>query len=225
MPGSRGYILFEDGGNGIANNPTEFAKNELQDLYGNDALGIIVSVGTARKDENEKKKSFYKTIIWATKKYAAQATDPEGAHKSMYRKAKDPPPGLDFLYHRLNDPGKLEIELDEWKPRKAGSNKVSGSTTLKKIEIAFNAWAAAEEVGDQLRKCAADLVNCRRARTKNADRWERFATGARFTCLTRRCDDYDFLSRESFREHLLQKHGGRSSGKGEENSWRYTRAS
>ncbi|KAL8788948.1 MAG: hypothetical protein Q9195_007064 [Heterodermia aff. obscurata] len=223
IPGSRDHILFEDGGFSDANNPTLLGTQELEDLYGSDSLGIIVSVGTARKDENKKKKSFYKTIIWATKKFAAKASYPEAAHKSMKRKAKEV--GLDFSYHRLNDPGKLEIELDEWEPRKTGSNKVSGSTTLDKIETAFNAWAAAEEAVDQLRDCAAALVKCRRSRVKDEDKWERFATGAQFTCRTRRCDDGDFVSRKTFQEHLLQRHGGRPTGQGEENSWRYKRAS
>lgn len=216
--GSLENILFEDGGFSVANNPTLLGTQEVEDLYGSDALGIIVSVGTARKDESKKKKSFYKTIPWATKKFAAKATDPEAAHKSMNRKARDVG---GFEYHRLNDPGKLDIELDEWKPRTTGSNRVSGSTTLDKIETAFNAWAAAEEVGDQLRNCAAALVRCRRSRLKDDDKWERFATGARFTCLSRRCDHGDFVSRKSFREHLLQNHGGRPIGQGEENSWRY----
>ena len=223
--GSPENILFEDGGFSVANNPTLLGTQELEDLYGRDSLGIIVSVGTARKDESKEKKSFYKTIPRATKKFAAKATDPEAAHKSMKRKAKEAA-GSDFSYHRLNDPGKLEIELDEWEPRKTGSNRVSGSTTLNKIETAFNEWAAAEEVGDQLRSCAAALVKCRRSRLKDEDKWERFATGARFTCLARgRCEADEFLSRTAFHEHLLQIHRDWPNDRREQDrckkKWRY----
>lgn len=226
---SRDYILFEDGGFSVANNPTYFGTQELQDLYGNDSLGVIVSVGTARKDESKKKKPFYMAIPGAAKKFASKATDPEGAHNLMRRKASEP--ASDFSYHRFNDPGgRLEMELDEWEPRKTGSNRRSGSTTLEKIERAFDGWAATEEVVDELKNCAARLVECRRSRLQDEDKWERFATGARFTCRARgRCDATDFLSRTLFHEHLRQEHVEWPNGKVEQEkckkTWRYQGAS
>lgn len=212
--GSSDPILFEDGGFSFANNPTLEGTNELEDLYGTDSIGIVVSVGTARKDESRKKASFYKTIPRATKKFAANATDPEAAHKSMKRKAREAESkakttsGAGFSYHRLNDPGRLEVELDEWEPKKGMFSKASGSETLAKIESAFAAWMTAIEVHDELRHCATVLVENRRSRVKDEDKWERFATGARFKCRARRrkCVLADFLDRTLFREHLETEH-------------------
>ena len=205
MPGSRDYILFEDGGFGHANNPTVEGTYELEDLYGDDTVGIIVSVGTARKDASKKEM----TIRRETRKAFAIVTDPEGAHKAMSRHSKR----SNLLYYRLNDPGRLDVDLDEWEPKRTIFNKASGSETLKKMRAAFATWASDTEVGDRLRDCAAALVQCRRSRLKDEDKWERFATGARFTCRARgRCDAADFLSRKSFHEHLVQEHGDWPNG-------------
>ena len=226
MPGSQDCIHFEDGGFSHANNPTTEGTNELEDLYGPNTVGIIVSVGTARKDDSKnEKKSLFMTIPRETKKFAAIATDPEGAHKHMKRHSKR----SNLSYYRLNDPGRLDVELDEWEPKRTMFNKTSGSTTLKNIGAAFALWASDTDVGDQLRDCAAALVKCRRSRLKDEDKWERFATGARFTCRARgRCDAADFLSRKSFREHLLLEHEGWANDQSEQEkckrTWRYKRA-
>ena len=228
MPGYRDCILFEDGGFSYANNPTQEGTNELEDLYGNNTIGIIVSVGTARKDESKKeKKAVFMTIPNEAKHIAANATDPEAAHKYMKRHSKN---RESLSYYRLNDPGRLDVKLDEWEPKRTMFNKTSGSATLKNIRDAFGTWASDTEVGDQLRDCAAALVKCRRDRLGDEDKWERFATGARFTCRARgRCNAADFLSRTSFREHLMQEHGDWPNDKSEvekcKKTWRYKPAS
>lgn len=225
MPGTNEYMLFEDGGFGSANNPTEEGTRELEDLYGNNSIGIVVSVGTARKDEGNQKRAFWKTIPRVTKQLAAMATNPEGVHRNMERRVKRAT-GSDFSYHRLNDPGRLGVKLDDWEPKKTMFKKVSGSTTLGIIEMAFDKWASQIDVQDQLRQCAATLVKCRRARIRDEDKWERFATGARFTCQARNCDHPDFLERTRFREHLRERHPDRPNSQGQEEktcmrTWRY----
>lgn len=225
LPGSIEHMIFEDGGFGKANNPTLVGTHELEDLYGH-KLGIIVSVGTARKDEENKKGSFFLTVPRFTRKAVNNDTDPEAVHKSMDRKANE----SSLSYSRLNDPGKLGVELDEWEPKKAMFNKkkTSGSTTLSTIEGAFGKWASDIDNVKQLANCAAALVKCRRARIMDGDVWERFATGATFTCpaRSRKCDGEDFFNRTVFREHLREKHPERRNSQGQEeraciNIWRY----
>ena len=72
------------------------------------------------------------------------------------------------------------MELDEWLPKacRLNSGRPSGSITLENIEKAFRTWLGKDDVTQQLRVCAAELVQCRIDRTRNKDRWEQFATGA-----------------------------------------------
>ena len=230
-PGSDEYWLFEDGGFSTTNNPTQEGLREIEDMYEKDSVGVIVSVGTARRGEsNRKGKNPLSAAKRAAKKFADVATDPESVHRSMIRDASK----HKFPYYRLNDPGKLDVQLDEWEPkttmlRKASrSTKASGSTTLGKIEAAFNTWASNVEVIAHLKDCAKDLVESRRARIKDGDKWEHFATGARFTCQARGCDPGDFLYRNLFREHLATKHPERHNSQRQEEEkcirkWRYRR--
>lgn len=226
LPGSSEHVVFEDGGFGHANNPTLEGTHELEDLYGHNSVGIVVSVGTARKDEERKKPVSFAAVRRATKNFAAIATHPEAVHRSMDRRSKGIHEELSLSYFRLNDPGRLGVELDEWEPKKTIFNKISGSTTLSTIEGAFNNWASEKKNTARLAECAAALVRCRRARVKDMGKWERFATGARFTCQSRKCDSEDFLDRSLFRQHLREKHPETLNVHGEEENasrvvWRY----
>lgn len=216
-------MVFKDGGFGTANNPTQEASNELEDLYGTNAIGIAVSVGTARKEESMKP-NFFNSVPGAAKEFAAVLTDPEVTHRSMQRKFERE----GVPYFRINDPGMLGIEMDEWKPRRTLRSSGSGSKTLTTIENTFNAWIARPDNQNSLRTCATHLVLCRQARMHTA-KWERFATGARFACQAKRCDHADFLDRQSFADHLAEEHPDRLNTKGEEEEackkhWRYRAA-
>ena len=216
--GSGDYWLFEDGGFSHSNNPTLEGLQEIEDMYEDNSVGVVVSVGTARKGETKRTGNPFSAARRAGKKFADTATDPEPNHRSMERAATK----RRFPYYRLNDPRKLDVDLDEWEPKmtmlkKASlSSKVLGSTTLGKIEVAFKDWASDTENIRMIRACAENLVNSRRARTMDEDRWEHFATGARFTCRARGCDPGEFLSRSAIREHLATEHPDRPNSNGEE---------
>lgn len=209
LPGSGVHLLFKDGGFGRANNPTQEAKYELEELYGQGAIGIAVSVGTARKDEGDPKPSFLNALSRATKAFAEAATNPETVHETMETEFQHR-----SSYFRINDPGQMGIEMDEWKPRTSGKS-ISGSKTSRTIENAFYRWIA--EPGNQryLKECANQLVQCRQLRMHTA-RWPRFATRARYVCQARRCEQADFLDRESFAKHLAVEHPERLNAKGVE---------
>ena len=206
---SRGFTEFTDGGFSPANNPTRRGKQEIEDLQGSDAIGIIVSVGTARKlKQDAKKAAFFSTIPDSAREFAEQVTDPEVTHDEMLRDYKK---GHGFPYYRLNHPGGLRTELDEWEPKsKIYKHKEGGAKTIRDIENAFNDWAQQPENTTQLQECAAKLVECRRGRM-NTNKWERYATGSHYVCPVRGCDPGDFFERRLFKKHLenqkLKNHG------------------
>ena len=196
---------YTDGGLGHTNNPTRTGKQEIEDLHGLTSIGIVVSVGTARKrKEDAKKATFFSTIPDSAREFADRATDPESVHDGMQR---DYEKYEDFPYYRFNHPGGLQTELDEWKPkRKMSKKKDAGTRTIADIQHAFDGWAAIPENIEQLRKCADALVACRRKRVLN-HKWERFATGSHYECRVRGCDPGDFYERRQFVAHLNDRHG------------------
>ena len=198
-------MSLTDAGFSHNNNPTQEGTNEIEWMYGTESIGIVVSVGTARRDEGYLKRgplAFKKKL----KGIAQKATDTERVHIDMEKNsARD-----GFPYYRLNDPEGLKMELDEWEPKPGRfDGKDSGSKTLDKIRTAFFKWALDNTV--QIQRCAEELVECRRARSApppaNRAKWERFATGAEFICRVKGCEGQNFENCEQFRQHLAQVHG------------------
>lgn len=200
-----GDQLFEDGGFGYTNNPTKEGVFDIEEKSGAESVGIVVSVGTARKDKRAKK-----NIISRVKSKFNSATDPGLIHNEMVGKTKQP--GREGMsYYRLNaDEGefRLDIELDEWSPRTSRfrSRGGSGSSTLKEMEDRFYRWVAQHLVIHSFESCAAELVECRRARTGDRAKWERYATGAKFNCRIQRCEAGEFCHRGNFEEHMKGEH-------------------
>ena len=199
-----GFSEFTDGGFGHNNNPTRTGKQEIEDLHGRSSIGIIVSVGTARKlKKDAKKANFFSTIPDSAREFADTATDPEIVHNEMQR---DHDNHNGFPYFRLNHPGGLQTELDEWEPKhKMYNKKVSGEKTIADIESAFAKWAAKRDNIQQLEECAAALVARRRERMFTK-KWERYATGSHFECRVKGCDPGDFFHRHQFSNHLSRHH-------------------
>ena len=200
-----GFTEYTDGGMGNTNNPTRTGKQEIEDLHGYQSIGIVVSVGTARKlKENAKKAAFFSTIPDTAREFSDRATDPEVIHEGMQRdhEKNDNP----FPYYRLNHPGGLKTELDEWKPKHTMYNrKEGGSKTIADMESAFGRWAAELETIQQFQECAAALVARRRERMTTS-KWERYATGSHYECRVRGCDPGDFFDRGQFKNHLSEHH-------------------
>ena len=207
IPGASRHMLFTDGGFNYTNNPTREGTREIEEAYGNNFIGVVVSVGTARRDERPRERGLL-SIIPRVRSIAQTATDPEMIHGDMEEfSARE-----DFPYFRLNNPGALDVEFDEWEPKdspftRLAGNRLAGSKTIKTISDAFAGWAMHYKTHSQLEACAAELVKRRRARVSDAAMWERYATGANFKCRIKGCkrEDY-FFHREQFREHLIQDH-------------------
>jgi hypothetical protein len=192
MPLEDETAVFEDGGFGESNNPTDLGIQEIRRL--GHTVGTVVSVGTARAD------ALYGTgILGRIKMMSDKATNPENVHARVEERADRE----DFDYFRLNAPGFLEVDLDEWKPK-------SGARTLEKIRRRFNEWLRDPQNDEDLQDCAKALVRQRRARAMDRDQWQHFAIGAVYTCLG--CMEVtpcraEFKNKASFRSHLLGHHG------------------
>lgn len=195
------------GGFGITNNPTREGVFEIEEASGAESVGIVVSVGTARNDKLAKK-----NIVSKIKSKLDTGTDPTIIHNEMVEKS-GLPKYEGMSYFRLNPTEKefrLDIALDEWSPRtrRFSSSSESGRKTIKKIEETFYRWKANHWVSQTFDDCAAELVRCRRARTGDGAKWERYATGAEYTCRIQGCPkgEAKFYDRGDFEDHLQQVH-------------------
>ena len=198
----RGVLTeFTDGGFGPTNNPTQKGKQEIEKLHDPTSIDVVVSVGTARKPkENAMKATFFSTIPNTAREFADHVTDPEVIHDAMqheYNTYKE------FQYYRLNDPGGLQTELDEWEPKsKRYHKRESGTQTIKHIETTFSVWAGKTKNIRQLQECAAKLVECRRGRMFTS-KWERYATGSQYVCRSGGCThSRNIFDRQQFASHL-----------------------
>ena len=196
-------VTFTDGGSGQNNNPAREAFEEVEHLYGSAFLGTFVSVGTARGATRSKHK-----LIAMLKAIIADATDPEHNHHWMENKMEENFADSKDRYFRLNDPGALDIELDDWRPQShwyRRSDQTPGSHTIEHIEHKFNEWSKNPARGKQFEACAKELVRRRQARTKNDGQWEYFATGIKIRCSAERCLG-TFRNRDDFKRHFQDMH-------------------
>ncbi|KAI9712377.1 MAG: hypothetical protein M1820_001590 [Bogoriella megaspora] len=217
---SREKVIYTDAGLDHNNNPVREAVEEIEDLAGPNSLGIVVSVGTARGQKKSKM-----TISAKLKSMIDEKTDPEVNHRWAEDKF-EVKSGHHRHYFRLNHPGALEIELDEWLPRKHWYNRperAAGSDTVEKIRNKFNEWAGSAESTRQLRECAEKLVRRRRARASKPTlgKWEHFATCIKINCYGRRCNE-TFRNRDDFMRHIQdgQMHPDEKDESKEEIDWR-----
>ncbi|MCJ1473730.1 hypothetical protein MMC13_002381 [Lambiella insularis] len=112
VPGPSKHIFLTDAGIKYTNNPTKVGTREIEDMHGKSAIGIVVSVGTARHDERPKPKGLVPAIdkIKAT---IGEGADPKIVHNDVLYESQN-----QYQYYRLDDPKGLKMELDEWKPKR-----------------------------------------------------------------------------------------------------------
>ncbi|KAF2238224.1 FabD/lysophospholipase-like protein [Viridothelium virens] len=209
-------FVYTDGGLKESNNPTKKGVGEIKLNHGQKSVGIVVSVGTARGETYTKLR-----IARKLKQLFGDASDPEQVHKW----AKDKLTGPESSYYRMNNPGDLKLELDDWRPRGSFTkNGRSGFQTLSEIRERFYAWVGrSQRVTAVFQQCAEELVTHRRARACDQAQWEHYATGVQFDCL--HCDyPTTFINRDAFNSHLQEKHTDENPLWGEDNAakeWRY----
>lgn len=202
-----GDRIFEDGGFGKTNNPTLEGTYEIEEASGPESIGIVVSVGTARKDKPPKKNLGSKV-----RSKMNEATDPNLVHREMVDKSKILQDTMS--YYRLNptdqadEQCRLDIKLDQWNPRHSlfRSRSKSGSKTIKEMEDLFYRWITKHWVQLDFDSCASKLVECRQARTYDGAKWESYATGAIYTCRIQGCQKPEFYHRDQFGDHIKDEH-------------------
>lgn len=211
-------VLFEDGGFGATNNPTMVGIEEIQCMHGPEFVGTVVSVGTARGQAAEtQERSVKESIRNKLRRVINMATDPDHEHGRATRMTLD----LKVEYFRLNpqqDKYRLAVPLDEWLPRakkrhglldKAAPKMTPGQRTMEEMDNAFQRWALDPDTQADMSRCAAALVDCRRERTKDLAKWERYAVGSEFRCTLKSIHDKcerEFLHRNKFEDHLRTRH-------------------
>ena len=202
IPRSEAYMLFTDGGFDTTNNPTKEGIHEIVSMHGRNSVGVVVSIGTARRDERAEENGLL-SVIPRIRGFVQNATNPEVIHDEVGHMSHPDK----FPYYRLNDPGSMKVELDEWEPKRGMfKHRATGSGTIRTIKDTFNTWAGRPEIVTELQECAVKLVERRRARSLNGTKWERYATCARFTCQLRACNIGAFTNEDDFRNHLRGHH-------------------
>ncbi|KAL9625110.1 MAG: hypothetical protein Q9160_000839 [Pyrenula sp. 1 TL-2023] len=182
---------FIDGGFTHVNNPTTEGRLEIEGLFNNASIGTVVSVGTARKGRVSGR-----GIKQKLETMAGLANNPQKVHNDVLADSNN----SSFEYIRLDDPDRLVVEMDEWKP------KGSGVRTMEKMGKEFDAWLANIDVQEEFWRCAKLLVAHRRNRiATNRTKWERFATVANYSCRFQQCDR-PFMNRDEYRAHLKSDH-------------------
>lgn len=205
MPGNcDDYQIFTDGGFDQTNNPTAEGLRDIKHRHGPNYIGAVVSVGTAKRNKSAQVsglRSLYRVL-------GDKVCDTEKIHHLVEREANE----KEFPYFRFNRPNALTVEFDEWEPKerkvKIGRQaRVPGSQTMATIRASFTEWASNVDINNDFQTCAEELVERRRERTTDRDRWARYATGAHYPCGVRpSCGKSSYNHRGDFIDHLIEQH-------------------
>lgn len=199
------YLEFTDGGFGQTNNPVRDARQEIESRYGDDKIVVLVSVGTARGVQ-ERKKTFWNIMPRFTRDMASVATDPEVNHRTLEQELERYE-DKEFSYYRLNNPGSLDIELDEWEPKPKPKNlataKPAEKRQLRKLRTRFR--NGLHKVMSTKCSKMRSRARCSQKKRMKTVKWERYATGAQYDCRVQACFE-TFLDQSQFREHLRRDH-------------------
>lgn len=161
-------ISYSDVGFGQTVNPTMAAFKEVTSLVGEDGIGTIVSLGTARSKRKRATGGVFRALLAHTD--SDPASDDFKVQVAAHEKS--------FSYFRFDDVVGANVEIDEWEPAGLTTRTAeSGVETMLKLEHMFHAWSAQMEVILEFKACAAQLVSQRRKRLQDADRWKLYATG------------------------------------------------
>lgn len=218
MPAHRGVPLpamrFKDGGFGC-NNPSEEAYHDVLEAHGGliKNIGPFVSIGTGigKFKLFSAKRGNFRDVCANAVAAMKRPTLTTLVHKSMSYLANFDREEK-FPYHRF-DGGEVlgEIAMDEWKShgsKNRGRKKGQpGAKTLENIHRAVEAYLQDKGVQRELEDCAKLLVERRRLRTRDASRWERYATTSYYLCRDGTCEKARFDTSLEFRNHLESAHG------------------
>ena len=191
---------FLDGGLG-ANNPTSEAWYSIkQEKRHNDAVQVIVSLGTGKAPGTQRKVTSYYHRAWRVDKtMRSMATDSELVHRGMKKSEMKG-------YYRLNvkkELGNHFVPLDACKG-------IRGRETLDYIRRKTKAYLDTSEAKTKIRDVAERLVTIRRDRSNGSDqdKWEEFCYGLEYKCTVPECEDFAerHKQRLNLKDHLARRH-------------------
>ncbi|KAK3657560.1 hypothetical protein LTR56_002335 [Elasticomyces elasticus] len=206
--GGTGTYLFETVGFGAPSNPTNYGLSEI--LNENEHIGCVVSIGTATGDRDNQFLDQEKDFIVDKLKRQMNTVN---TFENEQRAGQTSSLANASQYFRLNPDEEayhLDIELDEWLPRKTRRGELSGTRTIRGMRDLFNKWHADNpDVREYFERCAEQLVRRRRHRLADTGRWVRFADGCQYRCNYARCPKEERLwaNGDEFVKHLQADHG------------------
>ena len=134
-----------------------------------------------------------------------------------------------FHYYRFEGGEPLgEIAMDEWKShhftKLTGHNDEPGFKTIRKIEVGTAAYLHDREVQHDLTVCAKLLVRRRRLRTRNASKWDRYASASYYECGEEGCEAKPIKTGQEYEDHMKKQHSKQAADSEREKTrrcWRY----
>ena len=205
---------FKDGGFG-SNNPSAEAYQDIIAKHGDmeSNMGPFVSIGTGIPPLelfSKKKGNFHNTManFNAAKRFPSTTVK---VHEQMVMHSKRDRQDM-FPYFRFDGGQALgEIALDEWESQKSvwsfkKKKPEPEAETLKKIKVVTHAYLYDPEVQADLWECAELLVKRRRLRSRDASRWERYASMSYYICGEPGCKQEQINEADQLKEHMKAAH-------------------
>jgi hypothetical protein len=191
------YEVFTDG-SFFVNNPSWEVFNEIMTMHerSEEPIGLFLSLGTG-ETKHTWSDHFWRSL-WPSERSLRKALGSQAAkvHHHIVHES-----GISEYQRFSVEQGLENVALDEWKPRK------DGTQTLKRIHSVTAAYLKQDEVIAKLRECARLLVDRRRLRAKTG-RWETYALGIRYQCKEENCarKNWLFQNRNELIKHLRTDH-------------------
>ena len=181
------FIRFKDGGFG-SNNPSQEVYYDIVNQHGglSKNIGVFISIGTGVPNFKlfSQKEGHMRDTVANIKAASRIAALTMNVHRYMQKHASHDNKVI-LPYFRFDGGSDLgSIGLDDWEkhPRKTKRSRTPGAKTLEDIRAAMAKYIQQERVNNQLSECARLLVQRRRLRTRNAEAWQRYATGLYYVC-------------------------------------------
>jgi len=210
---------YDDGGFGW-NNPAEIALDEvnMKEKYERSKrpgdscasefpLEVLISIGTGKTKTRAQRAqtrwprltapNMVRKILWHVDNGMKFITDVERVdgrvEKALDEKSKQ--------YFRWDGPEEVgRLKLDEWKPARR-----SRLSTKNFIEEEINRYLKQKDNEERLRRCAKALVELRRGRAEDEERWRRFTECTYYACTACSSVQSFSLPRE-LRAHICGQH-------------------
>ncbi len=165
------YVYLDGGFGAEANNPTHHAFNEVAQMHGAEPknIALTVSIGTGVPSKvRPLGKGFLGDYMAWIKYSVAATTQSENTHRTM----KESSECHGYPYERFNPEERLgDIDLGEWRTKTLKDPPRKVNLTLATIKEITEAYLKDPDVQRRIRNVAAQLVETRRLRSQDSNKW------------------------------------------------------